>query len=229
MATDTIAPGNDARAANEKAWYNPGNQIIHDVRVSSTSQTRAVPSCRAGDKALGETYCNWKGATKSGQKCAITLCDLAVSQKYLAISDLNAKWLVNRSRKTSFFSARCGGLSTAQSYDASWGKYIGNLVCLFIEYWLMADGTYRVHPMELWVLLYLLHIPLSVWLTQIQLLTVWARSNTAGMQPEAWHSTRARGMPTALLILVRSYIKPIRLSYLVRVSESGLTANQQLV
>lgn len=103
MATDTEVPGNDARAANEKAWYDPGNQIIYDVRVSSTSQTRAVPGCRAGDKTLGETYCNWKRATRPGQKCAITLCDLAVSQKYLAISDLNVKWLANRSRKTSFF------------------------------------------------------------------------------------------------------------------------------
>jgi hypothetical protein len=102
VAIDVEVPGNDARAANEKAWVDPANQIIYDVKVSSSSQTRRVPGCRTGDKTLGETYCNWKGATRLGQKCAITLCDLAVSQKYLAISDLGGKNLAARSVKTAF-------------------------------------------------------------------------------------------------------------------------------
>lgn len=78
-ATKEQVPGNEDRPQNQKAWYDVGNEMVYDVEGSR-------PNCMQGglSGAQAQTYSNSRG---SSGVFTITLCDAALGQAELALSD----------------------------------------------------------------------------------------------------------------------------------------------
>ena len=89
-ATNNEVPGNEEREDSEKAWYDPSSEIIYDVAKENSHESE-LPGCRGSGKTLAETYCNWKYSQIEGSRCAVTLCNLAISRPFLSLADLQDK------------------------------------------------------------------------------------------------------------------------------------------
>jgi hypothetical protein len=98
VATDDQIPGNSARAADAKAWFDGANDLYHDLKKDgrdATTETRALPGCRAGDGTRAQTYVNrdtFAGPTLS--RVGITICSSAYTDvtgallPYLALQEI---------------------------------------------------------------------------------------------------------------------------------------------
>ena len=79
------------RGVKSSDWYDSVNDMLYTAETSTGSQ--ATPGCQSGASvdpramAAGQTYCNSRGPCG---RCTITLCDIRVNQKFVAVSQLPA-------------------------------------------------------------------------------------------------------------------------------------------
>lgn len=96
FATDQEVFGNDARPDAKKAWFDPINNIIFDMRNDPTNpdSNRRQPGC-LDQSTNAQTYVNSAQslnvniAVQPGDKVTITLCsNLYTNKQYLAFADI---------------------------------------------------------------------------------------------------------------------------------------------
>ncbi len=98
FATSEEVFGNDDRPDSKKAWFDPVNEIIFDVRSVPLDQNsdRETPGCRGNTPTNAQTYVNTAQPLNNpnpdlnpGDKVTITLCsNLYLGRRFLAIGDI---------------------------------------------------------------------------------------------------------------------------------------------